>query len=220
MRLVLFDVDGTLTDTMAVDARCFLRSFVDVCGFTNVDADWSRYTNATDPGIFQEVFESRVGRAPSAAEATKFYEHFIGLLRAAAHAEAFASVRGAPELLSRLKQSDDCRVALATGCWADSARIKMASAGMRYDDYISASADDAPERETIIRLAAQRAGEQLQRAIYVGDGVWDANACRRLGIAFIGIGAGAQADRLAGAGAAHVLPDFSDVNRFLTAVGS
>jgi len=72
---------------------------------------------------------------------------------------------------------------------------------MRYSDYISASADDAPERETIIRLAAQRAGEQLHRAVYVGDGVWDANACRRLGIAFIGIGAGAQAERLTAAGA-------------------
>jgi len=85
MRLVLFDVDGTLTDTMAVDARCFLRAFVDACGFADVDSDWSRYRNATDAGIFHEVFESRVGRAPSAAEATKFYEHFIGLPRRVSH---------------------------------------------------------------------------------------------------------------------------------------
>ena len=33
MRLVMFDIDGTLTDTMKVDALCFVRAFAEVCGF-------------------------------------------------------------------------------------------------------------------------------------------------------------------------------------------
>jgi phosphoglycolate phosphatase-like HAD superfamily hydrolase len=219
MRLVIFDVDGTLTDTMAVDARCFLRAFAEVCGFNDVDPDWSRYKNATDAGIFQEVFECRRGRAPSAAETRRFRDHLVGLLRAAAREVPFDPVRGAPDLLARLNNCEKYGVALATGCWADSARVKMASAGMCYDGYPSASADDARERENIIRLATERAcyaaGEPFAVSVYVGDGVWDALGCKSLGVPFIGVGVGSQAERLSRAGAVQVFGDLTDTRRFL-----
>lgn len=219
MRLVIFDVDGTLTDTMAVDTRCFLRTFAETCGFANINSDWSCYKSATDAGIFQEIFESRRGRAPSAAETEHFRDHLVALFRSAAQEKVFAAVPGAPDLLVRLKQSDGYRVAVATGCWADSARVKMTSAGMCYDDYPSASADDAPDRETIIKLAMERAcrraGETFPIAVYVGDGVWDARACRHVGIPFIGVGVGNQADELSKEGAVHVFSDLMDTGRFL-----
>ena len=79
---------------------------------------------------------------------------------------------------------------------------------MCYDDYPSASADDAPERETIIKVAMERAGRRADQkvsvAIYVGDGVWDARACRHVGIPFVGIGVGSQAEELSKEGAVHV----------------
>jgi phosphoglycolate phosphatase-like HAD superfamily hydrolase len=224
MRLVIFDVDGTLTDTMAVDARCFLRTFVEVCGFQNVDSDWSRYEDATDAGIFREIFESRTRRSPSAAEIAQFREHLVALFRSSAQEKVFAAVPGAPELLARLKKSDEYRVALATGCWADSARVKMASAGMCYDDYPSASADDAPDRETIIKVAMERAcrraDQRVSVAIYVGDGVWDARACRHVGIPFVGIGVGSQAEELSKEGAVHVFGDLTDTGKFLQVLQS
>ena len=40
MRLVIFDIDGTLTETMKVDEECFVRSFAEVFGFTDIDTDW------------------------------------------------------------------------------------------------------------------------------------------------------------------------------------
>jgi phosphoglycolate phosphatase-like HAD superfamily hydrolase len=217
MRLVIFDVDGTLTDTMAVDTQCFLRTFAETCGFANINSDWSCYKSATDAGIFQEIFESRMGRAPSAAETKHFRDHLVGLFRSAAQEKLFAAVPGASDLLVRLKQSDEYRVAVATGCWADSARVKMASAGMCYDDYPSASADDVPEREAIVQLAMNRA-EPFSRAIYVGDGVWDIRACRKVGIPFLGIAAGMQKEKLIAAGAVRVLPDFSDQDRFFAII--
>jgi beta-phosphoglucomutase-like phosphatase (HAD superfamily) len=36
MHLVMFDIDGTLTETMKVDEECFVRSFDDVFGFTDL----------------------------------------------------------------------------------------------------------------------------------------------------------------------------------------
>jgi phosphoglycolate phosphatase-like HAD superfamily hydrolase len=93
---------------------------------------------------------------------------------------------------------------------------------MRYDDYPAASADDAADRESIIKLALGRAcgptDQSSPGAIYIGDGVWDVRACYKAAIPFLGIAVGAQKEKLAAAGAVHVLPDFSDQDRFLSCI--
>ena len=94
----------------------------------------------------------------------------------------------------------------------------MASAGLCYDDYPAASSDDAFEREAIIKLSAQRATERFggfDRSVYIGDGVWDARACRAIGIPFIGIAGDVRAERLTAEGAVKVFPDFTDQDSFL-----
>ena len=54
--------------------------------------------------------------------------------------------------------------------------------------------------------------------VYVGDGVWDARACRGVGVRFIGIATGSRATRLFAEGAVRVFPDFSDADIFLRSV--
>jgi beta-phosphoglucomutase-like phosphatase (HAD superfamily) len=102
MHLVMFDIDGTLTETMKVDEECFARSFNDVFGFTDIDTDWSRYPRTTDSGIFHDVFTSRIGESPTAQEVSRFRQHFVQLLAAASSQSPFAPVAGADRLLSRL----------------------------------------------------------------------------------------------------------------------
>jgi FMN phosphatase YigB (HAD superfamily) len=63
--------------------------------------------------------------------------------------------------------------------------------------------------------AAERYGESFACTVYVGDGVWDARACRSVGIPFIGIGTGSRATRLSAEGAVCVFPDFNDADLFL-----
>src|SRR5947208_3890000 len=77
MHLVMFDIDGTLTETVKVDEECFVRSFKDVFGFIDVDTDWSHYPHTTDSGIFHDIFTSRIGRSPTAQEVSRFRQHFI-----------------------------------------------------------------------------------------------------------------------------------------------
>jgi len=222
MHLVMFDIDGTLTETMKVDEECFVRSFKDVFGFADIETDWSHYPRTTDSGIFHDVFTSRIGRSPTAQEVSRFRQRFIQLLAAASSRSPFAPVAGADRLLFRLGHGGLHRVSLATGGWRDSARLKMASAGMCFDDHPAASADDALDRKSIMRLSMQRAteryGESFACIVYVGDGVWDARACRSIGIPFIGIGTGGRATRLSAEGAVCVFPDFSDADIFLKSV--
>jgi len=71
MRLVMFDIDGTLTDTVKVDKECFVRSLAEACGFLDIETDWSRYEHATDASIFHEIHEAHTGRPPSVAEPRK-----------------------------------------------------------------------------------------------------------------------------------------------------
>lgn len=222
MHLVMFDIDGTLTETMEVDGECFVRAFMDVFGFADIDPDWSHYPHTTDSGIFDDVFTSRMGRSPTAQDVSRFRQHFIQLLAAASSQSPFAPVAGADRLLSRLAQGGSHRVSLATGGWRDSARLKMASAGMCFDDHPAASADDALDRESIMKLSRQRAAERYGGSfactVYVGDGVWDARACRNIGIPFIGIGTRSRATRLIAEGAVCVFPDFCDADLFLRSV--
>ena len=152
MHLVMFDIDGTLTETMKVDEECFVRSFKNVFGFADIDTDWSHYPHTTDSGIFHDLFTSRIGRSPTAQEVSGFRQHFIQLLAAASSQSPFSPVAGADRLLSRLAQDGSHRVSLATGGWRDSARLKMASAGMCFDNHPTASADDALDRESIMRI--------------------------------------------------------------------
>jgi phosphoglycolate phosphatase-like HAD superfamily hydrolase len=73
MRLVIFDIDGTLTQTMKADAECFLRSLADVCGFCGVDTDWSRYKHA--PML---VFSARFTRLAPAGHHHQWRFHSFG----------------------------------------------------------------------------------------------------------------------------------------------
>lgn len=218
----MFDIDGTLTESMKVDAECYVRSLAEVCGFTGVETDWSRYKHTTDSGIFQEIYLDRAGRLPSAAEVSGFQRHFIDLLREASATRAFVPIAGAGQLLACLAGSASHRISLATGAWRESARLKMASAGLCFDDHPAASADDAHDRESIMRLSKQRAVERqggpFVGTVYIGDGVWDARACRALGIPFVGIGAGAHGCRLASEGAVRVFQDYSEPDIFLTSL--
>ena len=218
MHLVMFDIDGTLTEARKVDGECFVRSFMNVFGFADIDTVWPQYPHTTDSGIFDDVFTSRMGRSPTAQDVSRFSQHFIQLLAAASSQSPFAPVAGVDKLLSRLAQGGSHPVSLATGGWRDSARLKMASAGMCFDDHPAASADDALDRESIMRLSRQRAAERyggsLACTVYVGDGVWDARPSRNIGIPFIGIGTGSRATRLTAEGAVWVFPDFCDGDLF------
>jgi phosphoglycolate phosphatase-like HAD superfamily hydrolase len=223
VHLVLFDIDGTLTQSQSLDAEIYLRSLSDVFGFADVGSDWSTYRHTTDSGILHEIFETRLGRAPTALEISVFRTHFVAAIAVAAAQTPFREIPGAAQALRNVAGLPFYPIGLATGGWSDSARCKMRSAGMSYDAFPSASAEDAISRVSIMQIAIDRVadhigGDRPDTVTYVGDGVWDARARWQLNIPFVGIATGKHADTLRTEGTADVFPDYSDLQEFSSAL--
>ncbi|HEX8282933.1 MAG TPA: HAD family hydrolase [Pyrinomonadaceae bacterium] len=222
MRLAIFDIDGTLTETNEVDSICFVRAMADAHAVGAMSTDWGAYAHTTDSFITREVLRERFGRAPEAGELSKFIVRFVSLLEQsrARDASVFGEVAGASSALARLRREPGWGVAIATGCWRGSALLKLAAAGVEAGGVPAAYAEDGVSREEILLAALARARESyglesFDRVVSLGDGLWDVSAARNLGFPFVGVGGGERAARLRGAGASHVLEDFEDYERLL-----
>ncbi len=222
--LVMFDVDGTLTESSALDDTAFLDAVCGTFGFCDVSEDWAGYRHVTGAGVLQEIVEARLGRPPTDEEIGRVQARLNASL--CAGMEATGGIRPIPSssrILARLAASPvEFAVALASGNWAANVRLMLDSIGVQADGIPGAFSDDDPTREGICRLAQRRAeerhGRKFPRVVYVGDGVWDVRTARALGYGFVGIGQDTTAEKLRAAGAVEVRPDFEDAEGFLAAV--
>lgn len=220
MNLAIFDIDGTLTNTNSVDNECFIKALAEAHGITEIDTDWTAYPHTTDSGITQHVFQEKFDRNPEEAEVDKFKNCFVSMLseQYQSHSASFAEIAGASTALNRLKRDSAWAVAIATGCWRQSALLKLKAAKIDTDGIPAAFAEDAVSREDILKTAVSQSLEQYRvnrfgKIVSIGDGLWDVRTARRLGFAFLGVGSGESAARLRQAGAKHVIDDFSDYDQ-------
>lgn len=217
MKLLVFDLDGTLTKTNSVDTACFVQTLADALGVHEVNTNWAEYQHVTDLGCLEQAFVERFKRPLTPQETCEFIEYFLRLMkeRHARDPNLFREIAGAASLLASFRQIPAWRVAIATGCWESSARFKMEAAHLAADDLPAAFADDGPSREAIVKTAIGRAGKDFERIVSVGDATWDVQTASRLGLPFVGIGAAQRAQRLRQAGASHTVDNFLDQQRFM-----
>src|ERR1700722_6031653 len=157
MKLVMFDIDGTLTQTEQADATCFVEALREVFGFTDINTDWANYPHCSDSGILEELFQRQLGRSPMPAEICTFQSCFVALLIAAAAVQPFGPIAGAKEFLWKLIGQSNFAVSLASGAWECSARLKLASAGLNFPEIPAAFSDNAHAREAIMQASLERA---------------------------------------------------------------
>jgi beta-phosphoglucomutase-like phosphatase (HAD superfamily) len=221
MKLVMFDIDGTLTQTYQADETCFVQALREVFGFADINTDWASYPHCSDSGILEALFQLRLGRSPLPTEISTFQVHFVSLLTAATIVQPFKPIAGARDFLCSLTSSSVLAVSLASGAWECSARFKLASTGLDFPQIPAAFSDDAHAREDImqaslVRAAQSRSRDSYNAVIYVGDDVWDARAARNLGFRFVGIShEPARVERLYSEGARHIFPDYLDADSFM-----
>lgn len=214
MHLLLFDIDGTLTDTNDVDTSCFVQALRDVFALSEISTDWSAYPDATDSAITAHVVRDRLGRDPRPEELAKMKDRFHALVL-----QAFSdnptlcrAVPGGPQFLETVHHFTNYAVAFGTGGWELTARLKLRFGGYLHSELPMASADDAHRRVEICSIAVERAVSHymvsaFDSIVYIGDGIWDARAASDLGFRFLGVGIDGAAT-LKKAGAELVVPDF------------
>jgi phosphoglycolate phosphatase-like HAD superfamily hydrolase len=215
----MFDIDGTLTQSMSIDDLFFAEALSETFGFGEISTDWASYRHATDSAIVHELVETRLNREVTAEEMQRVRRCFVRKVEEATQREPVREIPGAGEFLRLLSAEPGIGVSFATGGWSDSARAKMRSAGLDFDAFPFASADDALERESIMKISLERAekhfNQEIQSVCYIGDGIWDARACTNLRLPFIGIAGGKKAELLRTAGAVAVFDDFGEPMQFI-----
>jgi phosphoglycolate phosphatase-like HAD superfamily hydrolase len=214
--LIIFDIDGTLCDTHEVDAVCYAEAIEHVTDRSLSTVDWASYPEATNAAIAQD-FLREGGEQDTGLRERQIQDEFVRRLeeKGRINPDLFRPIDGAPEIIDDLRRNS-YSIAIATGCWHESAHTKLRLAGFDVRGIPFASSSDTRRRPDIIALAAARAGCAVSDAIYVGDGVWDVKAARELGMRFIGIGR--RHELLREHGVRRVLASFRDEKAFFDAL--
>jgi len=221
MNLAIFDIDGTLTNTNVIDAQCYVRAVEAEFGIDATGLNWADYTYVTDIGITNQMFQERFGRLPAADEVARLRRRLVDLLEQAfgTTPHAFTEIAGANAALDWLRGQPGWVVAIATGCWQASARMKLRSARIAADDIPAAFCEDGHSREDVVQAARDRALahhrlESFDRVVSIGDGPWDITTAKRLTLPFVGVCADGG-HSLRRRGVSHVMRDLTDNHALL-----
>lgn len=224
MRLILFDIDGTLVFTEnRQDSQSFAKTYESIYQKPFPTIDWHRYPHVTDKTIIETVIQEAFKRLPNPEEIEVFRNHYMNLLtkEREQNPHFFKEVPGAKRMMERLLQQDGFCVGIATGGWAKPAEIKLAHVAIPFGQFPIAGADGQPTREDIIKVALNHAyqlHQHFDRIVYIGDALWDVQTTRNLNMNFVGIRRRNDLEVLRRAGAQIVLPNFLNQDRFLAAV--
>ena len=193
MNLAIFDIDGTLVHENRVEDACFVGALRESFGFDAVDADWTLYDDVTDTGLVHQLCTQRFGRRANAEEMRRFRDVYSAALVERLVDGDGGAIPGAITFLEKLRANPEWRIAMATGNFGRLALHKLRRAGIAAADLPMATADDAPRRSDLIRLATARAEDQygirsFQHIVSIGDAPWDLRTARELQMPFVAIG--------------------------------
>jgi phosphoglycolate phosphatase-like HAD superfamily hydrolase len=198
MRLVLFDIDGTLLNSQGMGRASMQHALNEVFGSPGNPS--YRYDGKTDKQIVRDTMRLE---GHSDDHINSRMDQLIALylegLRVGAKSGKF-SVRPLPgvvEILDALEERDDVVLGLLTGNIEPGARIKLTAAGINPDRFrVNAFGSDHEHRPELPAIAQRRASETLglsiagERLVVIGDTPADIECGRSLGARSIGVASG------------------------------
>lgn len=227
MKVVLFDIDGTILWTDGAGRRAVHRALEEVFGAEVPEGH--EFDGKTDPQIVRELMR-RAGSAHHDIDVrlehalTRYVELLQIELGTVDHAgKVFPGVR---PLLDALEARDDVLLGLLTGNVRAGALAKLAAVGIAPDRFrIGAFGSDHADRPELPAIARKRASELLGGdvaggdVVVIGDTPADMSCGRAIGARAIGVATGRySAGDLRACGAAAVFADLSDTEVVVGAI--
>lgn len=220
-RLIMFDLDGTLLRTDIEDSL-YVMAMLEWLSVDSIDEVWTNYAHVTDVAVAAELFERTMGRSPLKTDLNTVSEIFFQKWKTQLEVDptACALMAGVNLFLNEIKTRKKTSIAIATGAWEKTAKLKLDHCHMRLSDFVMATCDDAYPREEIMQIAYERACKKgeitgFEKTVYFGDGEWDVEAALQLGYDFIGIDSANKKEALKKTGAKYVFEDFKDYTRLI-----
>jgi phosphoglycolate phosphatase-like HAD superfamily hydrolase len=225
-QLVLWDIDGTLVDSVRLGREAFVDAFERLTGHPpprpvslagRTDFEIARdMLSGTEVPVDDRLLES-FGRALEEAMSAR-----SELLR-----ERGRAYPGAEEALTRLGREPGVVQSLLTGNISPNAAVKLGAFGLdrHLDLEIGAYGDDHHRRGELVAIARAKAERKHGirilpgQVVLVGDTPLDVIAAREGGARAVGVATGPyEVEALREAGADAVLPDLRDTEVVVTAV--
>ena len=222
MKLLLFDIDGTLVLTGGAGIRALNRAFCQVVGIVNA-LDGIRLHGKTDPAIVREIFSARgaLQNADSYDQILAAYVEFLP--EEVQQSRNYRVLPGILRFLQDFQGRSDLAFGLATGNVEAGARIKLARGNLNPFFAFGGFGSDAENRTELVRRAAHNGSRLAGVTIdpndifVIGDTPRDIVAGREAGYRTVGVATSDYStEDLSAAGADLVLLDFErDRNQFL-----
>lgn len=198
MRLVLFDIDGTLLNSEGLGRASMRRALGSIFGSPGNPA--YRYDGKTDRQIVRDVMRLE-GHSDEHIDSRmeKLIEIYLEGLRDGVKSGNFNvhPLEGVVELLDVLEPRKDVVLGLLTGNVETGARTKLTAAGIDPDRFrVNAFGSDHEHRPELPAVAQRRASEKLgleiagERMVVIGDTPADIACGRSLGAKAIGVASG------------------------------
>ena len=228
MRVILWDVDGTLVRTGGVGAEAFGTAIETLYGVPAGEHGVS-LAGKTDPQIAREILtvldlhDDAETRLPGLLAET---ERLVAAGRDRIRARG-RILAGVPALLEALRRPDTVQTVL-TGNTAANAAVKLGAFDLdRWLDLeVGAYGSDDPDRNALVAVALARIEQRYgpvdrQRAWVIGDTPLDAACARAGGVRCLLVASGfAPRAALDAAGADHVVDDLTDTEAVLALLGA
>ncbi|HZL42530.1 MAG TPA: HAD family hydrolase [Verrucomicrobiae bacterium] len=195
IRLVLFDIDGTLVHTggagVTAFAKVFAEEFGAVDGFERL-----KFAGRTDLSMVREFFEfHRIEATPENFQ--RFFHRYVFCLDYILGHSKTEMCPGIPQFIARLKALQPAPLlGLLTGNVRLGAEIKLRHFNLWDEFETGAFADDSEDRDQIAAIARDRGSRVLGRALaaeevlVIGDTALDIRCGRAIGARVLAVATG------------------------------